>query len=100
MIGLSRSRLGRAVRALTVRRRALSHPCPAPAHGHLGQEVVPAWLVASLIIPVCSATFPDVSGSSDSLLAPWIDRSGIDKLDWTLPSTPHATSLTMLYASK
>ena len=61
---------------------------------------MPAWLVASLIIPVCSATFPDVSGSSDSQLAPRIDRSGIDKLDWTLPSTPHATSLTMLYASK
>ena len=100
MIALSRSWLGRAVRALTVRRRALSHPCPAPAHGHFGQEVVPARLVASLIIPVCSATFPGVSGSSDSQLAACLDRSGIDKLDWTLPSTPHATSLAMLYASK
>ena len=38
--------------------------------------------------------------SSDSQLAACLDRLGIGKLDWTLPSTPHATSLTMLYASK
>ena len=61
---------------------------------------MPALLLASLVIPVCSATFPDVSGSSDSQLAACLDRCGIGKLDWTLPSTPHATSLTMLYASK
>ena len=42
----------------------------------------------------------DASGSSDSQLAACLDRLGIGKLDWTLPSTPHATSLTMLYASK
>ena len=75
-------------------------PMPSTAYGHLGHEVVPALLLASLAIPVCSATFPDASGSSDSQLAACLDRLGIGKLDWTLPSTPHATSLTMLYASK
>ena len=40
---------------------------------------MPAWLVASLIIPVCSATFPDVSGSSDSRLEPCFDQLGIGK---------------------
>ena len=94
-IALSRSWLGSAVWAQPVRCRALSHPRPAPRHGHLGQEVVPAWLVASLIIPVCSAAFPDASGSSDSQLAACLDRFGIGKLDWKLPSTPHATSLTI-----
>ena len=100
MIGLSRSRLGRAVRALTVRRRARSHPCPAPAHGHLGHEVVPALLHASLVIPVCSATFPDVIGSSDSQLEQCFNQLGIGKLDWSLPSTPHASSLSMRYTLK
>ena len=66
----------------------------------LGREAVPARLAASLTIPVCSATFPDASGSSDSQLAACLDRFGIGKLDWKLPSTPHATSLTMRYASK
>ena len=45
-------------------------------------------LVASLMIPVCSATFSYVSGSSDSQLEPWLDRLGIGRLDWRLPSMP------------
>ena len=79
---------------------------PRSANGYhcaarqLGHEAVPARLAASLTIPVCSATFPDASGSSDSQLAACLDRFGIGKLDWKLPSTPHATSLTMRYASK
>ena len=72
----------------------------ALTYENLGSEAVPARLAASLTIPVCSATFPDASGSSDSQLAACLDRFGIGKLDWKLPSTPHATSLTMLYASK
>ena len=67
---------------------------------HLGHEVVPARLVASLMIPVCLATFSYVTGSSDSQLGPWLDRLGIGKLDWRLPSMPYyVQTLTMRYAS-
>ena len=87
-IGLSKSWLGRALWGLTVRRRALPCPCLAPAYEHLGHvrlcsKVVPARLVASLMIPVCSATFSYASGSSDIQLEPCLDRLGIGKLDWT-----------------
>ena len=75
-------------------------PCPAPVHGHLGHEVVPALLLPSLVIPVCSATFPDVIGSSDSRLEQCFAQLGIGKLDWSLPSTPHASSLSMRYTLK
>ena len=57
----------------------------APAYEHLGLEVVPARLVASLVILVCSATFSYASGSSDSQLEPYLDRLGIGRLDWRLP---------------
>ena len=60
---------------------------------------MPARLVASLMIPVCSATFSYASGSSDSQLEPWLDRLGIGKLDWRLPSMPYVQTLTMRYAS-
>ena len=73
---------------------------PSTAYGHLGHEVVPALLLASLAIPVCSATFPDVIGSSDSRLEQCFDQLGIGKLDWSLPSTPHASSLSMRYTLK
>ena len=98
-IGLSKSWLGRAIWGLTVRRRALPCPCLAPAYEHLGHEVVPARLVASLMIPVCSATFSYASGSSDSQLEPCLDRLGIGRLDWRLPSMPYVQTLTMRYAS-
>ena len=98
-IGLSKSWLGRAIWGLTVRRRALPCPCLAPAYEHLGHEVVPARLVASLMIPVCSATFSYASGSSDSQLEPCLDRLGIGSLDWRLPSMPYVQTLTMRYAS-
>ena len=98
-IGLSKSWLGRAIWGLTVRGRALPCPCLAPAYEHLGHEVVPARLVASLMIPVCSATFSYASGSSDSQLEPCLDRLGIGKLDWRLPSMPYVQTLTMRYAS-
>ena len=58
---------------------------------------MPALLLASLVIPVCSATFPDVIGSSDSRLEQCFDQLGIGKLDWSLPLTPHASSLSMRY---
>ena len=51
-------------------------------------------LVASLMIPVCSATFSYASGSSDSQLEPFLDRLGIGKLDWRLPSMPYVQTLT------
>ena len=38
-------------------------------------QVVPALLLASLVIPVCSATFPDVIGSSDSRLEQCFDMA-------------------------
>ena len=61
-------------------------------------DLVPAWLVASLMIPVCSATFSYASGSSDSQLEPWLDRLGISKLDWRLPSMLYVQTWTMRYA--
>ena len=65
---------------------------------------MPALLLASLVIPVCSATFPDVIGSSGSRLEQCFDQLGISlgigKLDWSLPSTPHASSLSMRYTLK
>ena len=78
----------------------LPMPLPSTAYGHLGHEVVPALLLASLVIPVCSATFPDVIGSSDSRLEQCFDQLGIGKLDWSLPLTPHASSLSMRYTLK
>ena len=84
---------------LTVRRWALPCPCLAPAYEHLGHEIVPARLVASLMIPVCSATLSYASGSSDSQLEPCLDRLGIGRLDWRLPSMPYVQTLTMSYAS-
>ena len=62
---------------------------------YLGHEVVPARLVASLLNPVCSATFSYVSGSSDRQLEPCLDRLGIGKLDWRLPLLPYVQTLTM-----
>ena len=59
---------------------------------------MPARLVASLMIPVSSATFSYVSGSSESQLEPWLDHLGIGKLDWRLPSMPYVQTLTMRYA--
>ena len=41
------------------------------------------------MIPVCSATFSYASGSSDSQLEPCLDRLGIGRLDWRLPSMPY-----------
>ena len=76
-----------------MRRRALPCPCLAPAYEHLGHEVVPARPVASLMIPVCSATFSYASGSSDSQLEPCLDRLGIGRLDWRLPSRPYVQDL-------
>ena len=70
----------------------------APAYEHLGNEVVPARLIAALLIPVCLATFTDVSGSADSQLEPWLDRLRIGKLDWRLPSMLYVQTLTMRYA--
>ena len=77
----------------------LPMPSVAPAYAHLGHEVVPARLVASLMIPVCSATFSYASDSSDSQLEPCLDRLGIGRLDWRLPSVPYVQTLTMRYAS-
>ena len=76
-------------------------PSTGVQYEHLGHEVVPARLVASLMIPVCSATFSYAGGSSDSQLEPCLDRLGIGKLDWTLPSMPsmpYIQTLTMRYA--
>ena len=61
-------------------------------------EVVPARLATLLMIPVCSATFSYASGSSDSQLEPCLDRLGIGRLDWRLPSMPYVQTLTMMYA--
>ena len=51
------------------------------------------------MIPVCSATFSYASDSSDSQLEPCLDRLGIGRLDWRLPSVPYVQTLTMRYAS-
>ena len=51
------------------------------------------------MIPVCSATFSYTSGSSDSQFELCLDRFGIDRLDWRLPSMPYVQTLTMRYAS-
>ena len=51
------------------------------------------------MIPVCSVTFNYASGSSDSQLEPSLDRLGIGRLDWELPSMPYVQTLTMRYAS-
>ena len=56
-------------------------------------------LVASLMITVCSATFSYASDSSDSQLEPSLDRLGIGKLDWRLPSMLYVQTLTMRYAT-
>ena len=50
------------------------------------------------MIPVCSATFTNVSGSFISQHEPWLDRLGIGKLDWRLPSMLYVQTLAMRYA--
>ena len=49
--------------------------------------------------PGVFGTFPDVCGSSDSQLEPCLDRLGIGRLDWRLPSMPYVQTLTMRYVS-
>jgi len=51
------------------------------------------------MITVCSATFSYASDSSDSQLEPSLDRLGIGKLDWRLPSMLYVQTLTMRYAT-
>ena len=55
---------------------------------------MPALLLASLVIPVCSATFPDVIGSSDSQLEQCFDQLG------TVESAGRAAQLVALCVMK
>ena len=75
-------------------------PMPSTAYGHLGHEVVPALLLASLAIPVASATFSGPSGSLDSELAAGFDHLGIASLDWSLVETTSVQTLSVRFASR
>mgnify|MGYP006979674762 FL=1 len=76
-----------------------SRPPAAPAYGQLGPEAVQRCQVASLAIPVGSATFSGPSGSLDSELAAGLEHLGIASLDWSLVETTSVQTLSVRFAS-